>query len=186
LRFADPAASQGAPRWQYFLNPWWSDKHVFFTRLGADECRRVINEATTRLRAGEVHRAVFSSADFTLYRPSPFRNSMRPFAYVGLREVLGQGTLVTVTMTASRSVKAFSGFWFGFLVVWTLLATGLIIGHHQADLSPLPFGAGLALFGWLFTLVGRVASSGDRAFLTRFLTEELGLTDPPLGTMPIA
>jgi hypothetical protein len=43
----------------------------------------------------------------------------------------------------------------------------------------------MALFGWLFTLVGRVMASRDPAFLVRFLTEELSLTEPPRGTLPI-
>jgi hypothetical protein len=173
-------------RWQYYLNPWWSEKRTYFTRLTVEECRRAISEATTRLMAGQVHRAFFSSADFTLYRASFFRNGMRPFAYVGLREVLGRGTLVTVTMTASRFARVFFGVWFGFLAVWTLLAIVLTTGQHQPDLTAVPFAAGMALFGWLFTVLGRFLAGGDPASLTRFLTEDLGLIEPPPGTVPIA
>jgi hypothetical protein len=170
----------------YYLNPWWSGRHVYFTRLSVNECRRVINEGTTRFTAAQVHRAFFSRPDFTLYRASFFRNGMRPLAYIGLREVLGRGTLVSVRLSASRFARVFFGLWFGFLAFWTVLATIFSAGRGQLDFTALAFAAGMALFGWLFTLFGRVLASGDPAFLLRFLTEELGLAEPPTGTVPIA
>src|SRR5690349_8731096 len=44
-RSMQPARS---PEWQYYLNPWWSEEHVFVTRLSKDECQRRLNESTTR------------------------------------------------------------------------------------------------------------------------------------------
>jgi Na+-transporting NADH:ubiquinone oxidoreductase subunit NqrB len=182
LSLANPTAPHATSRRQYYLNPWWSDRRVYFTRLSVDECRQVINQATTRFMAAQVHRSFFSTADFTLYRASFFRNGMRPFAYIRLREVLGQGTLVTVTLSTSRFARVFFGVWFGFLAVWAVLATLLTTGGQKADFTAVPFAVGMALFGWLFTLVGRVMASRDPAFLLRFLTEELSLTEPPPGT----
>jgi hypothetical protein len=168
------------------VNPWWRDKRTYFTKLGVDECRRVINERTSRFMTGQMRRTFYSPGDFTLYRARFFRNGMRPLAYIGLREVLGRGTQVTVATSASGFARVFFGVWFGFLAVWALLATFLTTEQHQIDLTAGFFAAGMALFGWLFTLFGRLLASGDQAFLMRFLTEELRLTEPPPGALPIA
>ena len=182
----DVASSRVTPRWQYYLNPWWSDKHAYFTRLSVDECRRVINERTSRFLTGRVHRTFYSTADFTLYRARFFRNGMRPFAYIRLRQVLGRGTLVTVTMSAPQFARVFFAVWFGFLAFWAVLATFPSAGEQHPDLTAISFAAGIALFGWLFTLFGRALATGDPAFLQSFLIGELGLTEPPPGSLPIA
>jgi hypothetical protein len=168
------------------LNPWWSDKRTYFTGLNVEECRRAITERTSRFLTGRVHRTFYSTADFTLYRARFFRNGMRPFAYIRLREVLGRGTLVTVTMSAPQFARVFFGVWFGFLAFWAVLATFLSAGQQHGDLTAISFAAGMALFGWLFTLFGRALASGDPAFLQSFLTAELGLTEPPPGSLAIA
>jgi hypothetical protein len=168
------------------LNPWWSDKRTYFTSLNVEECRRAITERTSRFLTGRVHRTFYSTADFTLYRARFFRNGMRPFAYIRLREVLGRGTLVTVTMSAPQFARVFFGVWFGFLAFWAVLATFLGAGVRHADLTAISFAAGMALFGWLFTLFGRALAGGDPVFLQSFLTGELGLTEPPAGSLPIA
>jgi hypothetical protein len=103
-----------------------------------------------------------------------------------LREVLGRGTLVTVTMSAPQFARVFFGVWFGFLALWAVLVTFLGAGQQRVDLTAISFAAGMALFGWLFTLFGRALASGDPAFLQGFLTRELGLSDPPAGSLPIA
>jgi hypothetical protein len=154
LNLAPPAALQVAPRWQFYVNPWWSDKRTYFTRLSVDECRRVINERTSRFLNGRVHRTFYSPGDFTLYRARFFRNGMRPLAYLRLREVPGRGTLVTVTISASGFARVFFGVWFGFLAVWALLATGLTAGQHEIDLSAGLFASGMALFGFSPCLAG--------------------------------
>jgi len=72
---------------------------------------------------------------------------MRPFAYVRLRDVLGRGTLVTVTMSAPQFARVFFGVWFGFLAFWAVLVTFLSAGEQHTDLTAISFAAGMALLG---------------------------------------
>ena len=174
-----------ASPWQYYFNPWWTERHTYFSKLTSDECRRLINESTTPF-LGRIRRALFSSADFTLHRMSFFRNSFRPYAYVNLTDAVSSGTLVAVTLSAARSVQLFFIFWFGFLGFWTALATWSVLQRGPFDFLVPLFGLGMATFGFLLNVFGRALAADDAAFLISFLRDELGLQQPPPSAISIA
>jgi hypothetical protein len=179
------AIESQSSRWQYYLNPWWREYHVSFTRLASEECRRVLNESTTRLLGRQVGRSLISSADFTLHRVTFYSNSFKPHAYVRLTAGAVGGTVVKVTLSSARSVQGFMAFWFGFLTLWTLLASPAVFQQGTAGLIFPVEGLGMATFGFLLNAFGRSLGAGDVKFLLRFLKEQLHLEDLPAWAGPI-
>lgn len=172
--------------WQYFLNPWWREEYTFFSSFPPDECRRLINESTTRFLGRRVGRALISTADFTLHRVTFYRNSFKPHAYVTLQQTSSGGTLVRVTVSEARSVQAFMAVWFGFLAFWAAISLTAVLQQGAAGLTIPLFGLGMAVFGLLINLVGRVMGYRDTDFLLRFLQDELELREPPPWAVPVA
>ena len=171
------------PEWQYYLNPWWRQRHIFLTPRPVEECRRLLNETTTRFLGRRVARSLISSTDFTLCRVTFYNNSFKPYAYVTLVQAGYGGTLVEVTFSSSRWTRFFLAMWFGLLALFALLAA--IAAGRQGDWTFDAFVGGMAAFGFGLNAFGRVLAGGDRAFLLGFLTDELGLADPPQGLRPI-
>jgi len=131
-----------------------------------------------------------SLADFTLHRVTFYSNGMKPYAYVTLAEVpaggAGGGTLVKISMSATLAGRVFLGFWFGFIAVWTLLASTAV---YQKGIDGLLFplvGLGMAALGLLLNAFGRTLAHNDPAYLLEFLQQELRLTAPPAWVTPIS
>jgi hypothetical protein len=172
--------------WQYFLNPWWQERQVYVTSLDLQECRRRLDESTSRFLWRAVGRGMVSAADYTLHHVTFWRNSFRPYAYVKLDGSMPPQTIVRVTLSAPVSVRVFFVFWYAFLLVY--VAVGAMAAHgHIAGPDALLFGGFVVLFAAMpmaMNTFGRVMSQGDRDFLTGFLMNELELREP-LG-LPIA
>ncbi len=167
--------------WQYFWNPWWRETRTYFTPLTVAECRKILTESTTRWFGRPVGRALFSPADFTLHRVTVYKNGLKPVAYLKLREVLGRGTLVPVTLSGWRSGQVFCVVWFGFLAVFALISASDVVKEGAAGLIGPLLCSGLAVFGLLLNALGRFVGRGDPAFLLGFLHERLRLTEPSVG-----
>lgn len=179
-------AAQAPAAWQYYFNPWWQEQHVYATRLDEHECRRRLDESTSRFLFRSVGRAMVSSADYTLHHVTFFRNSFKPYAYVKLDSSMAPPTIVRVTLSAPVSVRVFFVFWYAFLALYVTVGT-LAAGGHLRDPSAavlLAFAAGFAALPLVMNTFGRVLSQGDRDYLTTFLMNELELREPiglPIG-----
>lgn len=178
--------AQSPPAWQYFLNPWWQEKRVYVTRLDLQECRRRLDESTSRFLWRAVGRAMVSAADYTLHHVTFWRNSFKPYAYVKLDGSTPPQTIVRVTLSAPVSVRVFFVFWYAFLLVYATV--GAMAAHeHLAGPDALLLGGLVVLFAampMVMNTFGRVMSQGDRDFLVGFLMNELELREP-VG-LPIA
>ena len=181
---AQPIVPRTSRGWQYYWNPWWREKHTYFTQLDIGECRRRLKENTTRFLGALVGRGLLSHADFSLFRVGVMKNSFKPYAHVKFREAQIGGTLVDVTLSSHGFVRGFMVLWLGFIAFWTVSVT--IAGFRQPapDLLSVLFGLGMAGFGLVLSAIGRSVGRGDPAFLLSFLDEQLGLTDPPPGSGP--
>lgn len=168
-----------APGWQYYLNPWWRQHEQYVSPLTPAECRQVINASTAVFLGRSVGRGLLSTADFTLHRISFVQNGFRPYAYVKLTERATGGTLVSVTLSASRPVQAFSVIWLGFVATVTILATIGEATQRSAWIEPAGFGGGMIAFFLTVNAIGRLAALRDSAFLRGFLGEELHLQASP-------
>jgi hypothetical protein len=182
----DTRTSRHGLGWQYYWNPWWREKRIYFTDQSVEDCRRLLNESTSRFLGRRVRRTLYTPADFTLYRNAFYNNGFRPYAYVIMREGLGRGTLVTVTVSTATFTRWFLVFWFGFIAVWTALALGSGLREGRLELAGLAIGAAFAVFMLLLNAFGRLVARGDQSFLEDFLREEIGLSDPPAEMMPVA
>ncbi len=178
------------PAWQYYLNPWWRERHVYVTRMSPDDCRRQLTESTTRFLGRRVGRSMFSAADFTLHRVTFYNNSFKVYAYLKLRDSVSGGTVVEVTLSNSLYVRGFMVFWYGFLAFWASLVIFFGSQHPSGDASgigaPALFVALFAAFPVLLNAFGKVLAGGDQAFLIEFLVEELQLTPASPAVLPIA
>jgi hypothetical protein len=170
-----------SPEWQYYLNPWWSEEHVFVTRLSKGECQRRLNESTTRWLGKSVARSLASVADFTLHRVTFYNNGFKPFAYLRFDESTPPETTVRVAFSASNSVRVFFVVWYAFLA---LFAAGILVstgGRQPVSTVALPLAVVAAFIAWpvLLTALGRAIAYGDRRYLTDFIVDALELREAP-------
>jgi len=175
-----------SPEWQYYLNPWWSEEHVFVTRLSKAECQRRLNESTTRWLSRRVARALVSVADFTLHRVTFYNNGFKPFAYLRFDDSTPPDTTVRVTFSASNSVRVFFVVWYAFLALFTAGILVSTAGRQPVSAVALPFAFIGAFIAWpiVLTAFGRGIAHGDRRYLTDFIVATLELT--PAQTLPTA
>jgi len=174
------------PEWQYYLNPWWSEEHVFVTRLSKAECQRRLDESTTRWLSRSVARALVSVADFTLHRVSFYNNGFKPFAYLRFDESTPPDTTVRVTFSASNSVRVFFVVWYAFLALFTAGVLVSPVGRQPTSAGALPPATIAAFIAWpvVLTAFGRGIAHGDRRYLTDFMVETLELREAqalPIG-----
>jgi hypothetical protein len=169
------------PEWQYYLNPWWSEEHVFGTRLSKAECQRRLNESTTRWLTRSVARALVSAADFTLHRVTFYNNGFKPFAYLRFDDSTPPETTVRVTFSASNFVRVFFIVWYAFLGLFIAGILVSTIGRQPASAVVLPFAFIAAFIAWpiVLTAFGRGIAYGDRRYLTDFIVETLELREAP-------
>ncbi len=174
------------PEWQYYLNPWWSEEHVFATRLSKAECQGRLNDATTRWLSRSVARALVSVADFTLHRVTFYNNGFKPFAYLRFLESTPPDTTVRVTFSASNSVRVFFVVWYAFLALFTAGILVSTVGRQPSSAVAVPLAFIAAFIAWpvVLTALGRGIAHGDRRYLTDFIVTTLELT--PAQTLPTA
>ena len=160
--------------------------HVYVTNLDERECRRRLDESTSRFLGRVVGRAMVSAADYTLHHVTFFRNSFKPYAYLKFDGSFPPQTIVRVTFSAPISVRVFFVFWYAFLAFFATVALAGAWSHLRSGDAVLlsVFLGGFAAMPLVMNTLGRAVSAGDRQFLTDFLLNELELREP-LG-LPIA
>lgn len=159
----------------------------FQSAYGLDESVRRLAEATGRsvFSALTRQRAVGTvrHARVSLQRVIPFTgNSFKPFFIGEFREHNGRVKLVG-RFTMHWFAKAFMSVWFGFILLWTLMALVALIFHGPQEnwIFPL-FGAGLFVAGVLFILLCKWFSRNDAAWLSNTISKALS-SEPPNSRM---
>jgi hypothetical protein len=158
---------------------------VLFGSIAADfHTAQSIDEAVSQLRSATTRSVLQSmvresacgtvTADaVSLQRVIPFvGNSFKPF-YIGRFESHGGSTVLRGAFTMSRSVKVFMSFWFGFCLIWTLLATAIVL-KEPTEVWFLPFaGLGMLAAGALIVQLGKWFARNDQAFLSQVIRQAL-------------
>lgn len=149
-----------------------------------------LSESVERLRAATT-RSVFSSLDkqsasgtvnerrVSLQRFIPMMgNSFKPF-FIGKFEIVNGRVVLTGRFTMIWITKAFMTLWFGFIVLWTLLATISVIKHPQSGQWSFPlFGVGMAVAGVALVKVGKWFARNDIAWLSQIIQTALSARVP--------
>ena len=144
-----------------------------------------VEQAVSRLRAGTARSAFHAllreraagkvtAHKVSLQRAIPFvGNSFKPF-FVGQFRIAEGKTELRGVFTMHWYVKVFMSFWFGFCVLWTLLAMAAV-ATKPTELWFFPFaGIGMLLAGTALVAVGKWFARNDRSFISTVITEALG------------
>lgn len=101
-------------------------------------------------------------------------NSFKPF-FIGRFEPTARGSRLVGHFTMHRSVKVLNTFWFGFCLLWTVLALAAAVSSGSLESWYFPlFGVGLLVAGVLMVELGRWFARNDPAWLTDVITNALG------------
>ena len=129
-----------------------------------------------------------SEEEVSLQRVIPFfGNSCKPIFKGRFRREVN-GIILEGQFTRFLLTKIFMGFWFSFLVVWTLLSCVFALGTALMPdkslsvsltiLFPL-FGAGMLVGGYLLVHLGGWWSRGDIAYLCGVIAQALNAEQAP-------
>jgi hypothetical protein len=137
-------------------------------RLRSATKRSVFGALTSQEAVGKV-----SETEVLLQRAIPFvGNSFKPF-FVGRFEQDERGVALVGRFTMHWSIKTFNTVWFGFCVLWTLLAT-VIVASSSPEQWYFPFfGLGMLLAGALLVQLGKWFARNDAAWLSRTIESAL-------------
>jgi hypothetical protein len=108
-----------------------------------------------------------------------FRHNDFRAHFMGRFEIDGRGTRLIGEYRRGAGVRFFLGFWFGFCILWLLLAIVIAATTVWSDLSVLMFpaaGALMLLFGAGLVHMGAALSLKDEDRLAELLREILGAT----------
>ena len=138
-------------------------------RLRSATKRSVFGALTAQAVVGKV-----SEDRVSLQRVIPFvGNSFKPF-FVGHFEPSTSGTRLVGRFTMHWLVKVFNTFWFGFCLLWTVLAIGIVSISSTSENWYFPvFGFGTLVVGTLMVQVGKWFARNDAAWLTNVITNAL-------------
>ena len=99
-------------------------------------------------------------------------NSFKPF-FIGRFEAEDGRTLLRGAFTMHWMVKLFMSFWFGFCILWTLLALAIVVAKPaEAWLFPLA-GIGMLLAGTAMVMLGKWFARNDVRYLSKVINEAL-------------
>jgi hypothetical protein len=113
-------------------------------------------------------------------------NSFKPF-FVGAFEVVNGRVVLAGRFTMIWFAKAFMTFWFGFILLWTVLAGVSVIAHPQAGQWQLPlFGLGMAAVGVAMVRAGKWFARNDVAWLSERIQAALSAGAPKHEPAPKA
>jgi hypothetical protein len=116
----------------------------------------------------------------SIQRVIPFiRNAWKPF-FIGSFQTAGDRVVLAGQFTCSPLVKIFMSIWFGFLVLWTVIATAAVIGRPPADFWFPLFGIAMFAFGIALVRVGKWLARNDIAWLSRVISNALESSDGQL------
>ncbi|MFC5571611.1 hypothetical protein ACFPN1_16270 [Lysobacter yangpyeongensis] len=145
------------------------------------ESRYSLGESVERLRSAttswsptnQIGVGKVSESKVVLQRSIPFvRNSFKPF-FVGNFERSGHGVVLVGRFTMHWVVKTFLTFWFGFCLLWTVLATAAV-ASSQDTLWWFPFaGIGMLAAGAAIVQLGKYFARNDIAWLSKVIEAAL-------------
>ncbi|HTT39768.1 MAG TPA: hypothetical protein VMH32_19135 [Burkholderiales bacterium] len=101
------------------------------------------------------------------------RNSWKPF-FIGSFKTIGGRTVLEGRFTFSPWVKLCMSIWFGFIAIWVVLATIIVIRHPNGEFWFPLFGVGLFAVGILMVLAGKWFGRNDIAWLSQVILTALG------------
>jgi hypothetical protein len=143
-----------------------------------------LEESVKRL-AGIVKKSVFSaltrqelvgkvSSDrVSLQRVIPFfGNSFKPF-FIGTFQIKEGKVILSGNFTINRFVKSFLALWFGFCILWTLIAISTFFGEKPESGLMSFAGLGMLLAGFGIVRFGQWISRGDIAWISKRISEAL-------------
>jgi hypothetical protein len=138
-------------------------------RLRAVTRRSALAALTGQAAVGKV-----SERRVSLQRVIPFvGNSFKPF-FIGHFEPSSNGTRLVGHFTMHRLIKVFNTLWFGFCVLWTLLAIGAVGVTSTSENWYFPlFGFGMLVAGALSVQTGKWFARNDAVWLTDVITNAL-------------
>lgn len=155
------------------------------------ESRFDLSESVERLRnatkqgwsaalANQVAVGKVSEREVVLQRAIPFvQNGYKPY-FVGKFEQADRGVVLVGRFTMHWSVKVFNTFWFGFCLLWTMIAT-FVVASSKNDMWYFPlFGVGMLILGALVVQTGKWFARNDVAWLSRVI--EAALSDKGRAT----
>lgn len=140
-------------------------------RLRKATAKSPVHSVTRQAAAGTV-----TECKVSLQRAIPFvGNSFKPF-FIGRFETEGGRTVLRGAFTMHWLVKIFMSIWFGFCILWALLALRVAIaGPTQAWFVPLA-GLLMLLAGAAFVRLCQWFSRNDEQYLSKVITDALALS----------
>ena len=143
-----------------------------------------VEQAVARLRAATAKSAFHTLAreaaagtvterKVSLQRAIPFvGNSFKPI-FVGHFQVTRGQTQLQGVFTMHWAVKVFMSFWFGFCVLWTVLAIAAVVAK-PTELWFFPLvGIGMLFAGAAIVKAGKWFARNDRSYLSKVITVAL-------------
>ena len=107
-------------------------------------------------------------------------NAWKPFFY-GSFSAAGTGVVLEGAFKFSAFTRVFMSIWFGFVAVWTLLATATVHTKSPSDCWFPLFGVGMFAAGIAMVHAGKWFARNDVAWLTQVIVQALGAN----GAQPI-
>lgn len=107
-------------------------------------------------------------------------NAWKPFFY-GSFSASGTGAVLEGAFKFSVFTRAFMSIWFGFIALWTLLATATVLTKSPSDFWFPLFGVGMFAAGVAMVRAGKWFARNDVAWLTEVIVQALGAN----GAQPI-
>ena len=137
-------------------------------RLRISTRRSVFGAFTSQQAVGKV-----SEDRVVLQRVIPFvGNSFKP-SFIGRFQRTSGGIVLTGRFTVHWFTKAFMTVWFGFCLLWTVLATISVVSAQDVPWwFPLP-GLGMIAFGVAMVQLCKFLSRNDAAWLSKVISAAL-------------
>ncbi len=165
--------------WQYYWNPWFRERHVYFAAFEPGRCRDLLKENTTIWLGARVGRRILTGDDVWLYRVSLGTNASKPYARIRCRPAPG-GSSVEVTIGLRPAGRIGFAVWFGFIGLFTLSSfTNIVSSSWWEALIGLLLGAAFLGSGSLLFAFGRLLARRDPGFLLGHIRGRLAITDQP-------
>ena len=110
-------------------------------------------------------------------------NAWKPFFY-GSFSAAETGSVLVGAFKFSAFTRVFMSIWFGFIAIWTLLATATVLIKSPSDFWFPLFGVGMIAAGIAMIRVGKWFARNDVSWLTQVITQALGTNGAQPGGQP--
>ena len=107
-------------------------------------------------------------------------NAWKPLFY-GTFTTGEAGAVLEGAFKFSAFTRIFMSIWFGFILIWTLLATITVLRNSPGDLWFPLAGVGMFAVGVAMVSVGKWFARNDVAWLTQLIAQELGASHQSTG-----